>query len=224
MRGMLRHPVFTLVELLVVIAVMALLISLLMPALRSAREKAKAISCLSNERQLVMAICGYADSYNEFLPHVSTPSTWYSLLSVSENRNVFWCPSDAVALTPDQRWSWGYVSYGYNWHGLTESASGVFGYTTRARLSQIKKPSKTVFLAETAAQVSSGDIRGYYHVYSYYDPVNPVVYPRHNGVSNMAWIDGHCAGLKGRSATTFYLDTHLGNKWGSPASNCWDRE
>lgn len=55
---------FTLVELLVVIAVIALLMAILLPALGRAREQAKRVMCLSNLRQLTIAWMAYADNNN----------------------------------------------------------------------------------------------------------------------------------------------------------------
>ena len=57
---------FTLVELLVVIAVIAILASLLLPALNRAREVAKTIKCAGNEKQLLIAGISYADSNNGY--------------------------------------------------------------------------------------------------------------------------------------------------------------
>lgn len=57
---------FTLVELLVVIAVVALLTAILMPALASARSGARALVCRSNVRQLLLANIGYADENDGF--------------------------------------------------------------------------------------------------------------------------------------------------------------
>ena len=55
---------FTLIELLVVIAVIALLMAIMVPVLRSAREQAHRVVCLSNVRQLTLAWTAYADEHD----------------------------------------------------------------------------------------------------------------------------------------------------------------
>jgi prepilin-type N-terminal cleavage/methylation domain-containing protein/prepilin-type processing-associated H-X9-DG protein len=60
---------FTLVELLVVIAVIAILAALVLPALSQARGRAEGISCLNNTRQLTLAWQLYADDRDGFLPY-----------------------------------------------------------------------------------------------------------------------------------------------------------
>ncbi len=67
-RGQQVRTGFTLVELLVVIAIIALLAALLLPALQSAKEKAKRLACLNNERQLGIGWHVYAEDYRGFFP------------------------------------------------------------------------------------------------------------------------------------------------------------
>jgi len=59
---------FTLIELLVVVSIIALLVSILLPAMGKAREMAKRTKCLSNQRQLVQALYVYTVDYDGRLP------------------------------------------------------------------------------------------------------------------------------------------------------------
>lgn len=67
------RPAFTLVELLVVIGIIALLISILLPSLNRARESAKQVQCMSNLRQMSMAIIAYTNENQQLMPGASGP-------------------------------------------------------------------------------------------------------------------------------------------------------
>src|SRR3989442_5192337 len=64
-----RHnQAFTLIELLVYIAIIAILAAILFPVFAQAREKARAISCVSNEKQISLGILMYVQDYDETFP------------------------------------------------------------------------------------------------------------------------------------------------------------
>ena len=58
---------FTLIELLVVIAIIAILAAILFPVFARAREKARAISCLSNMKEVTLASLMYSQDYDELI-------------------------------------------------------------------------------------------------------------------------------------------------------------
>lgn len=100
---------FTLIELLVVVAIIGILAALLMPALGKAKERAKGTACISNLRQIGLALQMYVDGNNNRLPFMrdvlavtgtnqpptnSLPGPDKVLASELGNTNVLRCPSD----------------------------------------------------------------------------------------------------------------------------------
>jgi len=107
-----KRSAFTLIELLVVIAIIAILAAILFPVFAQAREKARAASCLSNQKQIMLAFKMYAQDYDETHP----PSQNWTSFSAPDlngatfsgvtqpyikNRGIFICPSNKRTRNPD---------------------------------------------------------------------------------------------------------------------------
>ena len=96
-------PGFTLIELLVVIAIIAILAAILFPVFARAKAKANQNNCLSNVKELQLALIMYASDWSQVYPlayNCCNVNTWYwqgVLYPYVKNLQIYVCPGDTVA-------------------------------------------------------------------------------------------------------------------------------
>jgi prepilin-type N-terminal cleavage/methylation domain-containing protein/prepilin-type processing-associated H-X9-DG protein len=141
---------FTLIELLVVIAIIAILAAILFPVFAQAREKARAITCVSNEKQLGLAFAQYTQDNDEKNPD---GVNWYypggngwagQVYAYVKSTGVFRCPDDSS-------WTTGHSSYAYNSNNTIPTGAGVDSYT----IAQYQAPASTVLIFEVEGNNSA---------------------------------------------------------------------
>lgn len=147
---------FTLIELLVVIAIIAILAAILFPVFAQAREKARQISCLSNEKQFGLAFMQYTQDYDESYPlGVCAPAddcnvngNWAygrgwagQILPYVKSSAVYLCPSDPYSYPDD-------ISYAYNINFALMNPNVWWGGID-GQSSKLTAPASTVLVFET---------------------------------------------------------------------------
>ncbi len=217
-----RHG-FTLIELLVVIAIIAILAAILFPVFARAREKARQTSCLSNIKQIVLALMMYAEDYDEIMPmgvypdwmtYWDTKVDWSGsvigdglITPYTKNQQLAACPS-LKGISADRP----YCGYAYNvsYVGCSPAEGG-----QPAALGEIQRPSETVMVADSAIWSSytselygNNLLRAPSHPHTAWDP-GPNVHFRHNATANVGYCDGHAKATAKIYHVSSY-DKHLG--------------
>lgn len=223
---------FTLLELLIVIAIIAILAAILMPALGKARTKGKAISCINNAKQLGLMHALYQQDYeNWYVPvycqyniRVNWAAIFWQSGYVTKINHLF-CPSvvfdSGLNFNKDYNkislnWTgFNYPGLGYNFWFVGSSAghkkrgkNSIFPYGLPAKSSRIRNPSHVILHADSR-YTRIGLTRSYYrldHIMRGDGNSNfGVVQPWHGEVANVLWADGHAtAELTGGSSASAY--------------------
>jgi prepilin-type N-terminal cleavage/methylation domain-containing protein/prepilin-type processing-associated H-X9-DG protein len=195
---------FTLIELLVVIAIIAILAAILFPVFAKAREKARQASCLSNNKQLCLAVLSYAQDYDEKLPQgyiyelpgdTNWLCSWMQLvMPYTKNVQLMVCPSWTTA-------SW-YSDNGPNKQMPipSESYTTVWGGgAAGSALGAINQPAQCIYGFEMKAPLALG-LADHYYCGTAPATLAPALNARtdlepHNGGMNVFFVDGHAKWL-----------------------------
>ncbi len=212
---------FSLLELLVVIAVIALLAAVLLPALGRAKSKARRTVCTNNLRQINFTVRMYADDSSEAFPAPKNnfppdAFTAYTKLmesylgmkgALSERAKLFACPADTFSYDFNDRDSQGlhlqsrfyYSSYAFNGGNFPMGKPPVLLWPGIAgrKLSSIRGPVETVLVSEFAALSP----------YSWHQPAGESHY---NNASDMvSFVDGHVNFIKIYWDATKGISNHI---------------
>lgn len=187
---------FTLIELLVVISIIAILASLLMPALEEGRQAARGTACKNRLRQMMHGVQFYLNDYDGGLPEINDGSEVFcgKLNEYLETGKHLWtCPSgdeNAINGAPTPYiLHYGINNYHYGTGGTEDDA--YLDTLSGVQLSDVSSPTETIYIADADPEVSPEDIGGNEDGYSDADhwPLTSLSESRHRDGYNTAHLD-----------------------------------
>ncbi len=221
------RPAVSLVEVLVVFAIIALMLALLVPGLNHARERARRLVCANNLHQMGVACHCYRNEHNDYLPTEGTywdldkPYTWFNVLppylglppyvefeganvAIRElpNIHVWICPSKNVTKLYKSKSGMNQFHYGMNQVLDGLGSEHAPSHDTPGFLDQGDDPIRAHLFDKKPNTVFMFDIA----------PNSPAGTPRGVATKYQRWFDGEWLGkFHGDYANILYLDGRVGN-------------
>lgn len=202
-----RYSRFTLVELLVVISIVAILASLLLPAVSKAREKSKTILCKSSLKQAGQLIYSYLNDYQDYFPaFTSTGTNSYDgkMKDYAPNPSFFTCPSSS-----EEEVTYNYANrlYKGKYWPVTlalEIRLGLMSPPTfkQLKLTEIANPGRAVIVADAESRNNASGT--YYYGTTTLDSIYRQFRHENNKVHNYLYLAGGTGSVKGTNTTVPY--------------------